>query len=131
MDWTVRGSTSLAARNLSDKYYLSDISFCRNCMKSAMPTLKQFPLGGTAKIARIESGAWHQLSIYRPIRSSAKPAFSRSRELRGAPYDAFVRGNFQQAISDAFRVVEPICLGSGRLAFCRARAFKCAGRPSD
>jgi uncharacterized protein (TIGR02391 family) len=27
-------------------------------------------------------------------------------ELRGAPYDAFVRGNFQQAISDAFRVVE-------------------------
>lgn len=28
------------------------------------------------------------------------------RELRGAPYDAFVRGNLQQAISDAFRVVE-------------------------
>lgn len=27
-------------------------------------------------------------------------------ELRGAPYDAFVRGNFQQAISDAFRIVE-------------------------
>jgi uncharacterized protein (TIGR02391 family) len=62
---------------------------------------------GTVFVTRRGREAAQSADAYRQAERRAHfPPTTFHGDLRGAPYDAFVRGNFQQAITEAFRIVE-------------------------
>jgi uncharacterized protein (TIGR02391 family) len=70
------------------------------------PDTNQSSYGWFFVTRRGSEAAQSREAFERGRRAAKFPATMLHQELQGAAYDALVRGNFQQAISEAFRVVE-------------------------